>query len=175
MRRSLFPRSLCSAGPAPVGALALAALVGCGGSHAEVTGSVNGIPFGDTKYVYFGDPFVAISNVEVDCVDLDWVRRSYEAGSQPTTLEMQLLQFAWADGIVEGNRPVDVSAAVSATVVKSDASHFESMRAQAGTMNVTVYEEEKLVEGEFTDVLFEDGGTLSGTFTAEWCRNLRDP
>jgi hypothetical protein len=134
-----------------------------------------GIAFGQTRYVFFGGPFVAVSNVEVDCEELAFVRQSYEQGSQPTTDEMQLLQFAYASGAVEeGNRSIDISASVNATVVKSGEGGFEFTRAQSGTIQVDALVEEESAEGTFDTVTFDDGGSVSGEFSAVWCRNLRD-
>lgn len=169
-------RQLDGAGLVGLGLVALlGGLAGCGGGHADVEGTVLGIPFGSTRYVFFGGPFIAISNVEVDCKDLYYVRRSYESGSQPTTADMQMLQFAYvADTVEAGQRSIDIGASVSATVVKANADNFEFSRAQSGVINVEDYEDEKTASGTFDGVTFDDGGSLSGSFTAEWCQNLRD-
>ena len=150
-------------------------LGGCGGGEATVSGTVLGIAFGDTKYVYTGGPFITISNIEIDCEQMAFVQRSYEEGQQETTDEMQLLQFAYAaDLVTEGNNAIDISASVSAIVVKSNESNFEFTRAESGSINVESFTQNEEASGTFDSVTFQDGGSLSGSFSAEWCRNLRD-
>lgn len=150
-------------------------LAACGGGHAEVEGTVLGIPFGSTNFVFFGGPFIAISNIEVDCEDLVFVRHSYESGSQPTTTDMQLLQFAYqTETVEEGNRSIDIGASVSATVVKAGEGGFEFSYAESGSINVDSFVDQEEAVGTFESVTFQDGGTLSGEFSAIWCRNLRD-
>lgn len=150
-------------------------LAGCGGGDASVSGTVLGIAFGDTKYVFMGGPYITISNIEVECEQLAFVQRSYEEGQQATTDEMQLLQFAYAtDLVTEGNNAIDVSASVSSIVVKSNDANFEFTRAESGSINVESFTENEEASGTFDSVTFQDGGVLTGTFSAEWCRNLRD-
>ena len=158
-------------------------LAGCGGPGAEVTGTVLEASFSDTDYVYFGEPYIVISEVQVDCDELSWVRRNYEEGVAPTESDAQMLQFAFADDddaetpniVKEGRFPIDVAASVEATVVLVSGAAMATgspARATGGVLEITVAEDESTVEGSFETVTF-DTGTLSGTFTAEWCRNLK--
>ncbi|MFZ5482210.1 MAG: hypothetical protein ACOZNI_35945 [Myxococcota bacterium] len=152
---------------------ALIALPACGGASAEVTGSAIGITWGESRWVYYGGPFLAISNAEVDCEGVAWVERNYEAGQAPTDDDVQILQFAFAEDMRDGTFSIGLDASVAATVleVKDGALTFE--RAEGGVLTVEAIEEDTSADGTFDGVLFESG-TLSGSFTAEWCRNLKE-
>lgn len=157
--------------PACIVATVLAS--GCGGPHAEVSGTVLDVGFGETTSVFFGGPYLVISNLDADCMDVAFVARNYEEGEAPTTIDTQVLQFAWSgDEIVEGRSTVDVGASVSATVVSVIDGALRFDHASNGVITVDSATEDE-VTGSFETVTFEDG-TLNGTFTAEWCRNLRD-
>jgi len=141
-----------------------------------VDGAVLGITIGETKYVYFGGPFLVLSAISSDCDDLDFLKRSYEIGNAPTPYDMAFLQFAWnADAVDEGRKAIDRAASVGAAVldIQSDGS-FEFDYATGGVITVEELVEEKRLVGDFEGVAFLEG-TLTGTFEAEWCRNLKAP
>ena len=148
-------------------------LAACGGG-AEVSGTALGIPFGNTRYVFFGGPFIAISNIEVDCEQLAFVRSNYEVGQAPTSDDMQLLQFGFnqSEEVVEGQKSVAVTASVSAAVVKVVDGAFDFAYADGGVLDVESVSDDQVV-GSFEGVAFDDG-TLDGSFEASWCRNLKD-
>lgn len=154
--------------------LALTTLCGCAGASAEVDGAAGGIQFGSTNYVYWGSRYVVISMVEVECTGVDWVERNYDEGVAPTEVDTSVLQFTFAgEELVAGKSAVQQGGQVQATVVNVDGGVFQETNATGGTVTIdAVEEEEALVDGSFDAVSFEDG-TLSGTFTAEWCRNLK--
>jgi len=157
--------------------LALPALLlplsACGGG-AEMSGTALGIPFGDTRYVFFGGPFIAISNIEMDCEQLSFVRSNYEVGQAPTDDDTQLLQFGFTQTaeVSEGQKAIAVTASVSAAVVKVVDGAFDFAYADGGVLDVESVSEDE-VEGNFEGVAFDDG-SLNGTFKASWCRNLKD-
>jgi hypothetical protein len=152
--------------------LPLLALAACGGG-ADVSGTALGIPFADTPYVFFGGPFIVISNIETDCEALSFVRGNYEVGSAPTEDDAQLLQFGFTAGdVVEGQKSISVTASVSAAVVKVNDGAFDFAYADGGVIDVTSVTDDR-VQGTFEGVAFEDG-SLDGDFDADWCRNLKD-
>lgn len=147
-------------------------LAACGGG-AEVSGKALGITFEDTRYAWFGGPFVVISNIETDCESISFVRSNYEIGNAPTDADMQILQFGFASSDVsEGQKSISATASVNATVVKIDDGAFDFAYADGGVINVESLSEDR-AQGTFEGVAFEDG-TLDGSFDAEWCRNLKD-
>ncbi len=146
---------------------------GCGGANADVEGTVGAIQFGETRYVYFGGPFLVISMTEIDCEGLDFVRRNYEVGQAPTEDEIQALQFSYvADAIPEGFAPVAPDATVSASVFSVSGATFYESIASAGSITIDSVSEESTASGVFEGLAFDDG-TLNGGFDAEWCRNLK--
>ena len=148
-------------------------LVGCGGASAEVTGTVGDATFGDTTFVYMGGPFIVISMLDVECDELDFIRRNYEVGLAPTDADTQALQFAFdEDTVATGSYPIDIDAAVaSSVIVVKDGAFYEDI-ARGGILTVDAFSDEDSASGTFSELAF-DGGTLSGSFSAEWCRNLK--
>lgn len=153
--------------------LPLLGLLGCGGSVADVEGTALGITFGKTHHVYFGGPLLVISAFESECEDLAFVRETYEVGQVPTEADVALLQFAFAAEMSEGTNPVDLGASVNAAVVHGGGGAFEFEYAEGGVLDIDHLEAESVAEGSFEGVAFPSG-TLNGSFTAEWCRNLKD-
>jgi hypothetical protein len=148
-------------------------LVGCGGASAEVTGTVGDVAFGETSYVYMGGPFIIISMLEVSCEGLDFVRRNYEVGMAPTDADTEILQFSFDEDLVAtGSYPIDIDAAVSSTVIAVSGGAFYEDIARGGLLTVDTFSDEDSASGSFSELAF-DGGTLSGSFSAEWCRNLK--
>lgn len=153
--------------------LLLVAAAGCKGPEAEVTGNVLGIAWGETKSVYFGAPFIVLSNIDAGCEDVAWVERNYDEGESPMEGDAQLLQFVYVDGTIEtGQVTVDVDAAVQATMLAISGGTMTLDRASGGIVNLEVVDDD-WVEGRFEAVQFDDA-SVTGTFTAEWCRNLGD-
>ena len=155
---------------------ALTGLTACGGgSEASVAGTAGGVTFGDATSVYFGGPYVVIATGELDCIDLAWVRKNYEEGTTPTASDVELLQFAFATTDVEvGRVTVGITASAASTVVKVVDGAATFTRAEGGVLDIGSVDatDDGIAEGSFEGLAFADG-TLDGTFTATWCRNLR--
>lgn len=158
------------------GFAAVLVLVGCKGPNAEITGTTLGIAWGDTKSVYFGEPFIVLSNLDADCMDVSWVERNYDEGESPIDGDAQILQFVYEDAtpddgvFVAGRQTVDIDTAARATVLSIADGTMQLDRATSGVLNLDVVDED-YVEGSFEAVTFDDG-SVTGSFTAEWCRNL---
>lgn len=138
-----------------------------------MTGSAGGVSFGDTAYVYWGARYVIISAIEVECTGLPWVEQNYDAESSPTDVDTSILQFTFAGELIEtGKFTIAQGAQVQATVVNIEGGLFKETNAVSGTFDLDSVEEEGLATGAFEAVAFDDG-TLDGSFTAIWCRNLK--
>lgn len=154
--------------------LVSALLSACGGGNADVEGVAGGIQWGASDHVYVGARYVVISAVEVDCRDIDWVDRNYDEGVKPTEGSTSLLQFTFASGddVEQGKFPIQQGGQVQATIVNISGDVFYEFSATGGTLSVDSVAEEGEATGSFEAVTFEDG-TLSGSFAAEWCVNLK--
>lgn len=156
-------------------ALAVLPLAACGAAgSAEISGSAGGITWGDTEYAYFGSSYLVFSNLETDCQSISFVDNNYDDGAPPTTQDTQLLQFAFeASEVNEGVFPVAATdAEVHATIVFIKDGAMVTPDANAGNLTIDAVSAESSVEGSFDSITFEDG-SLSGSFTAEWCVNLK--
>ncbi len=151
----------------------LALLVGCGDPAATLSGSAGGLTFSETDSAYFGGPFLVFSNEPLDCLELAWVQRSYQDGVAPTDSDVKILQFTFAgDAIATGRVSIGTGAAATATVVNVTDGAPTYTRAESGFLDIDSLEEQETLVGSFDAVTFTDG-TLTGDFTATWCRNLR--
>lgn len=165
----------------PVPRVAAAAAIaigtaGCGGPSADVTGTVLGIDFAAVQHVYFGGPYLVLTTTEdVDCESMSFIRQTYEEGVAPTTEPIELVQFTWVSGaIATGDKSIAMTdAEVTSLVLATDGEQLDFDRATAGTISLDALNDEKSASGSFDGVTYTDG-SLSGSFTAEWCRNLRD-
>ncbi len=154
--------------------LLLFPLAACGGAQATVEGTAGEIAWGETQSVFVGARYVVISATELDCLDIDWISRNYDEGVKPTDLNVSTLQFTFASGdsVQEGKFPVAQGGQVQATIVNVSGDVFHEFNATTGTLVVDTVEEEGTATGTFDGVAFDDG-TLSGSFTAEFCVNLK--
>lgn len=171
---ALGEKGFCSPRIFVFSGVAFASLAGCEAASAEVTGTANGIAFGETTSVYWGARFVVVSAVELECDELSWVEQNYDAtAGAPSEFDTSLLQFTFAGELIEtGTFSIAQGAQVQATVVNVDGGTFVESNATAGTFDLESVEDEGFAEGTFAAVTFEDG-VLDGSFTAAWCRTLK--
>ncbi len=151
----------------------LLALSACGGAGADLEGTVGTFELDDVSTVFFGGPFIFISNVNWDCLDVSWVSRSYGGGSAlGDGRDFDAVQFAYSDPAVEaGKWNVAGEAAVSAAFLHQQSEALSVWEGRGGNLVVDSVDAD-WVEGQLEAVRFE-AGQLDGTFTAEWCRNLK--
>lgn len=151
-------------------------LAGCGASSADVTGTALGIDFSNVKAVYFGGPYVVLTTTDdIDCEAIAFVRTTYEEGVAPTTDAVEFVQFTYVStDVVEGTKSIaQTDAEVTSLVLATDGTQMDFDRATAGAITIDSINDETSASGSFDSVTFADG-SVSGDFTAEWCRNLRD-
>lgn len=158
----------------PVLALSAFALSGCGGASATVEGTAGGITWGESTWAYAGARYIVISQTELDCRDVSWVETSYDQGIAPADFDLSVLQFAFpsSETVAEGRSAISQGGQAEATIVNVSGDVFHPYEANSGTLDVDSVEDEVSATGSFESVTFDDG-TLSGTFTAEWCVNLK--
>ena len=154
--------------------LALFPLAACAGASATVEGSAGGIQWGESAFVFVGARYVVISATELACRDVDWVSRNYDEGVKPTDLNVSTLQFTFASGdaVEKGKFLIAQGGQVQSTIVNVSGDVFREFNAVGGTFEIDETEVEGATTGSFDEVAFDDG-TLSGSFTAEFCVNLK--
>lgn len=163
-------------GAAPRLLLGLSLLVvgGCTSFGAEITGKAGGVSLGEAEAVYFGGPFVVVAKTGITCEDLAFVRQNYEDGVAPYEEDIGMLQLTWIAGEVSpGLKQVAPDASVTAKMLSISDAVFVESDASGGSVTIDTLEDDSVAEGTITGITFEDG-TLSGTFVAEWCLNLRE-
>lgn len=149
---------------------------GCASETADITGTAGGVAWSTTTSVYFGARYVVISQLDLGCDGVDFVTRNYDEGVAPTDRDTQVLQFAFSgDDVVKGKFAVDVGGEVQSSIVEIHDGNFTESLAKGGTFTVDEVTAETSASGSFDAVTFDGDapGTVTGTFTAAWCRNLK--
>jgi hypothetical protein len=150
----------------------LLALSACG-AGADLEGTVGTFDLDDVNTAFFGGPFIFMSDVTWDCLDLAWVSRTYdEGGAAGDGRDFNAVQFAYSGSEVEaGTWNVAGEAAVSAAFLHQASEAFSAWDGRGGNLVVDALDAD-WAEGSLDAVRFE-AGQLDGTFTVEWCRNLK--
>ncbi|MCB9742995.1 MAG: hypothetical protein H6741_02630 [Alphaproteobacteria bacterium] len=138
-----------------------------------IDGNVAGQVIDEPATAYFGGPFLFFSPQNLECKEVAFVRKIYDAGSSPTDFDFFGVQFAFdEDKLAEGVYSVEGDGVVAAKALLVQGGAFQEFRARTGTLTVDNYEDEHHVDGAF-DIGFGDDGSLSTTyFDAEFCVNL---
>ena len=155
--------------------LAIPALwtLACRGPSAEVSGEVAGQGLPEVNTVMFGGPFIILSDIAIDCIDLAWVTRHYSQGEAVTDYDFRLLQFAFSDPeVYAGVFNLAGEAAVTGKFLVQKEGAFAEYRGREGNLQVDELDQDAWALGLF-DMGFDEG-QMDGTFDAEWCRNLKD-
>ena len=150
------------------------ALVGCGPDPTLINGTVDGYKLSEPLTAFWGGPFVVFVDEELDCYDMSFVRRTYDAAEAPTDYDFVGLQFGFDEtSTIEGNFSVAGDAAVAAKALAVQGGAFVENRGRDGNLQVKTMEAEGVMEGSF-DIDFGDdvGSYKADYFSAEYCNNL---
>jgi hypothetical protein len=152
----------------------LALLLACTGDETVITGSVDGESLELPGTVFWGGPFVVFMDESLGCFDVDWVRRTYDAGTSPSESDVVALQFGFDDDTpqqgVSSVGGTDSIADAKMVIVRGGA--FTEIRDRDGTITIDTMEPQGDMEGSFS-VNFGDSGSLETSyFYAEYCNNL---
>lgn len=141
---------------------------------AELSGSAGGITWGDTNYAWFGARYIVFSNIETDCEGIAFIDQNYDEQVAPNDVDTQTLQFTFdTEDVRTGTFQVAATdAEVHSTIVFIQDGAFSESIAAAGVLTVDEIDPDSSISGSFDTVSFEDG-SVSGSFTAQWCRNLK--
>ncbi len=72
-------------------------LAGCGGSGADVSGTVAGQGF-TAGAAWWGANFIVLTETDYDCIDMSWVKSSYDDEHPPGDEAKRFLQFMFNSG-----------------------------------------------------------------------------
>lgn len=156
---------------------------GCGGGHADVSGSLGPDASLDKVVTVFnGGPNIVMFDRKIDCLDTFWVNDSYVGASPPyldsnggNQMTFVGLQFSFVSGdpAQVGTFSVAGQAVVAGWGLVANGAEWSPERARDGTLTLTeVDPDDAFVEGNF-DVAF-GAGQVIGEFHSEYCRNI-DP
>ena len=113
-------------------------------------------------------------SLPIDCIDIAWVHKVYTDGQSPDdSLDFVALQLTYqAEAPSTGTFSVAGNATVGAQGLINTKGTFTLEKGRDGTLTVTdVDPNGAYVTGSLDTISFTTG-TLSGTFTTEYCRNL---
>jgi hypothetical protein len=158
------------------GALAILFFVaGCGGSGADVTGTVAGQGF-DAGAAWWGDNFIVLTEADYDCIDMSWVKPSYSDETPPGDEPKRFLQFMFNSGgeVETGVFTIaeTTESPVSAGFWNYTGAALDQFRGRTGSLQIEEVTGSDKVSGTF-NVQFDDG-ELDGTLDKiEWCTNIK--
>jgi hypothetical protein len=146
----------------------------CKETTVSVKGSVDGQKLSATS-AYWGGPFLVITDTALDCIDMPWVRESYdddESNEVSTDEQFTALQFTYESSeIEEGKLSIrSRDAPAYAWFLDIDDGTATSTQATVGTIELN--KEDDWVDGSF-ELTFGDAGSLEGEFVVENCTNLK--
>ena len=158
------------------GALALLFLViGCKGSGADVSGTVAGQSF-DAGAAWWGDNFIVLTEADYDCIDMSWVKPSYDDENPPGDEAKRFLQFMFNAGgeVQDGVFSIaDTSVSpVSALFVDYTGEALDKFPGRVGSLQIEEVTDSDKVSGTF-DVQFDDGQLEGELHKVKWCTNIK--
>ncbi len=153
-------------------------LASCGPEPTIIDGSIDGHDFSAPLTAYFGGRYIFFSNVDLDCMGVHWVHHTYTPGQDPAEQDLLAIQFTFGMGseVAAGYYNLDDRAQVDASALVIEGGAFQEFRVDEGELTIDELEDRELATGSFDLSRFydTDEGSLSGTFSAEWCVNLPD-
>ena len=170
-------------------------LVACGGGSygdGTINGAIGDVTFGDELTLYHGTRFLLFMDRKVDCIDVNFVERSYFSGTAASETAFAGIQLTFEEeapfvqnerGVVpavgtfpfqEGDGAVDGWVLVNTDLPEGQPPPLEYDTIQEGTLTIDSAgpDIDDPVSGSF-DVVFREGNA-GGTFTTVHCRNVQD-
>tara|TARA_B100000575_G_C22919241_1_gene533342 strand:+ start:235 stop:729 length:495 start_codon:yes stop_codon:yes gene_type:complete len=148
-------------------------LAGCGGSFAEINGSVDGLKT-DGMSAFWGGPFLVFVNTEMECDQLSWVDDKYSLDTDEllTDKTFNALQFTYASAEIQDGKLSIAPNNSPATgwFIASKRGQADTYKSTTGNLDTTL--EDDRLSGTF-DVSFGESGSLDGEFEVEKCNNLK--
>lgn len=150
----------------------LASLIACSGKgETTASGSVGGREL-NVDAAFWGGPFVVLSDLPSDCLEMGWVSRYYQEEEPPMEDDMVALQFTLnGDELVEGIYDVAGEAALTVRFLAIEDGAFTIEKGRSGQLVVDEITGGDVLRGTY-DITF-DTGQVSGDLEIEWCTNLK--
>jgi hypothetical protein len=147
---------------------------GCG-SGADVSGKVSGEGF-VAGAAWWGGPFIVLTEADYGCIDMSWVKPSYDDENPPGNEPKRFLQFHFNSGgeVAEGVFTIaeTTESPVSADFFEYTGDALNHYRGRIGSLQVSEVSDSDKVSGDF-DLSFDDGH-LQGTLDKiKWCTNIK--
>ena len=137
-----------------------------------VDGAVDGFDIGEAGTVFFGGPFIVVTDEVLECREMAWVQRTYDVSAAPTDFDFVGVQFTYdEDDVSTGNYSVAGEAAVYAKGLVVSGGVYTEYRSNGGELVLTGLESNILATGSF-NVTFDEGSLSTELFEAEWCVNM---
>jgi hypothetical protein len=155
------------------GLLALGLLAGCGPGAGEISGKFGDHTMSDLRSAWHGGPNILLFDTDVECIDTAWIERNYgDAAPEGAAIDFTGLQFTF-DGTdaIAGTFSVAGAAQVKAFGLAKQGDTWDAERGMDGVLTLASVDEDH-AEGTF-DIAFSTG-SLTGSFTTDYCRNI-DP
>jgi hypothetical protein len=146
----------------------------CKETTVEVSGKVDGEGL-KAASAYWGGPYLVITDAQLECVDMPWVREAYddaESNDVSTDERFKALQFTYESSEIEESKLSIRSrdAPALAWFLQISDGEADATQATSGTIDLTM--DGDWVEGTF-ELTFGDSGSLDGEFVVEKCTNLK--
>lgn len=150
-------------------------LAGCGGSGADVSGTVAGQGF-TAGAAWWGANFIVLTETDYDCIDMSWVKSSYDDEHPPGDEAKRFLQFMFNSGgeVAKGVFTISETdeSPVSAGFWNYTGAALDQFHGRTGSLQITEVSGSDKVSGNF-NVMFDDG-QLEGTLDKiDWCTNIK--
>lgn len=149
-------------------------LMGCAKLYADISGKVAGHSLSGTT-AYWGGPYIVISDAELECMDMPWVKDFYneDGDDVDTDVNQTVLQFTYESTEL---RPGKLS------ITKHDAGakgwflvvqdgEADVWQATGGNIEMEIDKKDR-VSGTFT-ATFSSEGEIKGDVRIEKCSNLK--
>lgn len=145
------------------------ALLGCDPTIMDVSGSVGGNSFTPMS-AYYGGPYIAFFNIEIDCKEMYWLEKIYRNGEAPYNRNLEALQINFNDSdVVTGTYSTGGEAPIRSSFLTITSDAFEVVTSTDGLLTVDD------VDGDFATGTFDltyGEDVMSGTFMIPFCTNL---
>ncbi len=149
--------------------------LGCKKMFIDVSGNVDGKSL-NAQSAFWGGPYLIITDLEADCVDMAWVLPEYAEESTHNGVDTEesfhALQVTYESKVKDGKVNVSISDSPAlAWFLIVEGGEAQAYQASSGHIELEIDKKERAA-GDFS-FDFRDDGSLKGEFRIENCNNLK--